>query len=700
MSGPKCDIQPLSFRGVHYDLARGNFDSFASLRQLARFSAGCGLNTLVLYMEDLWRWRGHPRISSPHAYAIRDVARFAEEIAALGIDFIPSLTTLGHSRHILEKPGYRRLAFPGSGGDFNVFHPGVDRLFGDLLDELLPHFRSPYVFLNGDEMRLSRLDARARCAARKGGLGTLHGHAMGRLARMALARGKRPIVWHDLFFHYPGSLRFLPRETILAYWYYDLDDAFPAVPFLCRKGFDVIACPGVVPSPHWPADLARALPNIEGQTREAARWGDPGDGRPGRCLGTLLTIWEDADWKSSALAIHTAGKLAGNPSLSGRTILRSFGREAFGVCRPGLGRACVEGPRLAELVVARREAGERAASCSRVVVQVESAARVFRGGRPVINRPVFAHLARLAGRMAKRVRRSPSRGPPSAAPASPLLCLSVVDSCALGCRLVEGRTAHGHRFVVLTNGLLAVTVLPEFGGAMIEWVLLGARPLNFLSSSYARWAEGNPPRPSDPGLGCPWATNRIGGWRETIYFNTRLNPSTLWGRPFSVRKVRQTRDLLVVEFRGRNEVADVRRTVTLHSGRATLGVGIVAANRLGPCALALQVNALHAFPGVPASRVEVEQPKGRGSRRHVLPAHDGTKTFLPSSNRLRVRPMGGGPSIGLRWHRGQVRRVLTDATPDLFTLEPFTPARFCERGDEVRLDLEYALRYESNRLLA
>ena len=146
---------PQPFRGLHYDMARGNYESYATLRRIVRLCADLGLNELILYMEDLWRYKKHPTLSNAASYDPAEMGALAEYAAERGVDFIPSLTTLGHSIHILNKPKYAHLAFPGQPLEFDVLNPGVYDLFNDLFDEVLPHFSSPW---------LSRLPQRRRDA--------------------------------------------------------------------------------------------------------------------------------------------------------------------------------------------------------------------------------------------------------------------------------------------------------------------------------------------------------------------------------------------------------------------------------------------------------------------------------------------------------------------------------------------------------
>ena len=95
-------------------------------------------------------------------------------------------------------------------------------------------------------MHLNHLTDEARALAKKKSLGYLFGTALGKFCRMALDRGKRPIVWHDILLHHADALDYLPKETVIAYWFYDCQPTYPAFPYFCSRGFDVLGCPGVM----------------------------------------------------------------------------------------------------------------------------------------------------------------------------------------------------------------------------------------------------------------------------------------------------------------------------------------------------------------------------------------------------------------------------------------------------------------------
>jgi hypothetical protein len=61
------DWPSLAYRGVQYDISRGQMPTLATLKGLAHPLGEAKANILELYMEDLFKWRSHPDIPPPEA---------------------------------------------------------------------------------------------------------------------------------------------------------------------------------------------------------------------------------------------------------------------------------------------------------------------------------------------------------------------------------------------------------------------------------------------------------------------------------------------------------------------------------------------------------------------------------------------------------------------------------------------------------
>ncbi|MHB9024698.1 MAG: family 20 glycosylhydrolase [Armatimonadota bacterium] len=683
------------FCGLLYELTRGNHQTLPALRRFIRVLAECDVRQLVLYMEDLWQYEKHPQLSNPRAYRLVDMEQLAEDGARHGVELIPSLTTLGHSHHILTKPDYRHLAFPGDRADFDVLNPAVFDLFNDLFDEVLPHFTSPYVFLNGDEVNYTALHDAAKAVAVREGVGALYGTGMGKLTRMILERGRRPIIWHDMLLYHPEAMAYLPKETIIAYWFYDSQPAFPAIEFFCNHGFDVLAAPGLVRYREIP-DYARALPNIHGQVRAARACMEKPAEDAGRCLGALTTVWAESPWQGAVLAAYATGRWMADPELSEEKLLGEFARDLFGMDDPGFAPAWREATRaFGPLFTLKGIAAQPLAKQEKELVKAHTAQRQqqvmvqtdrMRQAAPARNRDIYRRIARLADNMAHY---RPWKAAPPAA--QTLYIPEALDADRQGCRLLKTRTRYHHDLLIVSNGSLAVAVLPEFGATMIEWVLFDQPTHSWVTSWYDRWAAAQPRVPGGPGLWSPWGNGGIGGWREMIFFNARHAGSTLWGRPFATEVLTRTDEEVALAFYGANEVTELRRVIRLRRGQPALEIEMTAINRYGDAVLAFQPNPVHLLPDTPTALLEVVEGDERTSeitRRSILD-HDGTRLCTPRGTLVRIESPITGSFLEMRFRRDEVSQVLMDGWTDIFTLEPLGFQRASGKGEGIQLNLEY-----------
>ncbi len=683
--------RPQLFRGLLYDVVQGRtYDPIRSLYPLVSFASECGLNELVLYLDQMYSLKSHPALAYEYSYKMDELVELADFARSLGVGMMPSITTLGHSGAKLSRPGYSHLAFP-RGGDFDVFNPDVYRLFEGIFDEVLPLFPSRYAFINGDETSYCRLSPRAEEEARIKGLGHLYGTAMGRLARMIIERGRRPIIWHDMLLHHPESIEYIPRRTVIAYWYYDVQE-HPAVEYFCGLGFDVIGCPGILGDPAVPA-LARGMPNIRLMAQAVSRNSGCADGK-GRALGTMLTVWCGIPWTSALPAIYAAGRWTHNPEIPQEEIERQFPERVFGAGCPMMAHAVSAASAEARRTALVKEAMEAAGGGASQALSAELGRReallndhVSRiiGEKVERNRELYDAVCAFAGRLLK-IKPSPhqNRNLPRE-----LYCAKLAGSAAKGCTYYRGRTEFGHDLVIISNGVVAVALLPDFAAAMIEWTILGEKPWSALMTKYEEWASRERRIPGYVGLGSPWGAAGILGWRETVFFNSRLNPCTLWGRPFDVSVERNDAGRIEVSCAGRNETAEIRRTVCLNEGENAIHLE----SSLIPLRdgwFAIRPNCAHSIPDTPIPLLLLEGDTASAGRERSLIDTD-TLHLRPDSGRLRVCSPLNNHSLGVEFKPDEVDGFLTDFGNDLFTVEPLGRISRHDGRRPISLTLKYTL---------
>lgn len=152
------DWPSLEYRGVQYDVSRGQMPTIDTLKRLSRVLREAKGNVLELYIEDMFKWRSHPDIAPSEAISPEEArSLFDDANAHCGVEVQPVLQVLGHFDRIGSKPAYKRLMVPvPSGGTaghawtttVDVRKPEAVALVTDLLNEICEAF--PGKFVNVD----------------------------------------------------------------------------------------------------------------------------------------------------------------------------------------------------------------------------------------------------------------------------------------------------------------------------------------------------------------------------------------------------------------------------------------------------------------------------------------------------------------------------------------------------------------------
>ncbi len=270
---PKGSRFPL--RGFMYDTSRGSMIyTPAWWKERLPLFQSLGYNAVLLYFENHLRYASRPEFAPPGSWTVPELVSVQEHYAAGGIDLIPAQTTFGHCPGILNHPAYKHLAEAGSDGyQFCPAHPETYEVLGDILSELATASRSPYLSINADESAYLGLCPRCQKAFKGQSKGEIFHRHIRRLHDIVSSCGKRMMMWDDMLWTYPESVKGLPRDIIMLDWHYSLHRRYPSVPAWRAQGFDVVACPGMaqVENAFWLAD----------------------QGAEDGAFGLINTLWED-----------------------------------------------------------------------------------------------------------------------------------------------------------------------------------------------------------------------------------------------------------------------------------------------------------------------------------------------------------------------------------------------------------------------
>lgn len=228
------DYPRFGYRGVMIDASR-HFWTVEELKRIVGAVSLFKLNVLHLHLSDNQGWRlwleRHPEVAeqgtyyydfpemSGKFYSHADLKELVAYAAARGVEIIPEIDMPGHCLALLAS--HPELSCRG--GEFepypdereqkdrrrlgeNMICVGNEAVYdfvGDVLDELVSVFPSPYIHMGGDEVSTHVWETCPKCQAlyRREGLreqSELQDYFTRRLGRMVADRGRVMIGWEEI----------------------------------------------------------------------------------------------------------------------------------------------------------------------------------------------------------------------------------------------------------------------------------------------------------------------------------------------------------------------------------------------------------------------------------------------------------------------------------------------------------------------
>ncbi len=252
---PRCRIRDwprLAYRGIQKDLAREVGYRPAYWARLLERLAYLKINRLYLYLEAAFQYPSCPWAATPEPMTPEDARRLVAQAAALGIEVIPIVNTLGHMEKFLTHPRLKGLAEEGTDYAVCPTHPQTRPFILGLLKDLAEVFPAGDLHIGEDESH--RVGTCPRCR-KLGSEGELLGEHVRWLIEEVKRLGKTPMLYGDRFLHpdeWPladacfasspqqgrEALARLPREAIIADWHYTAPYA-DTVRYFREQGFRV-----------------------------------------------------------------------------------------------------------------------------------------------------------------------------------------------------------------------------------------------------------------------------------------------------------------------------------------------------------------------------------------------------------------------------------------------------------------------------
>ncbi len=233
------------------DMSRNAVYNIKTAKQMIRYLALMGYNSMMLYTEDTFELPGHPYFGHMRGrFTTAELKELDDYAYAFGIELIPCVQTLAHLTTALRWP-----EFSGYKDTSDILMVGDERTYAfveDTVKQCVSCFRSRRIHIGMDEAHmLGRGDYLLRNGYRKASdimLEHLH-----KVLEICKKYDCKPMMWSDMFFRmafdgaYYKKEGEIPAEVVakyptdveLVYWdYYNGDDETLNHMFECHKKFN------------------------------------------------------------------------------------------------------------------------------------------------------------------------------------------------------------------------------------------------------------------------------------------------------------------------------------------------------------------------------------------------------------------------------------------------------------------------------
>ena len=323
------DAPAMAVRAAMVDISRTNVLKVEYIEGLIDRLVVLRCNMLLVYFEERFTLRRHPKLAHPMGFTLEDMDRLGRYARARGVDLVPAMATFGHCQGYLRESSYRKLADGDQIYQFNPLHPGTRELIADLLTDWASIAHSRYVHLGFDEAPYYGNLPETRDFIAAHGIERFMADHLVFMHDLLAAKGLRAMVWGDMLKEHPGILELIPNDVIVVEWNYGAigERDQRAIRTLRERGFDVLVAPAASRSAQYGfptyAQIAENIPDyLDLGVREGAlgtiicQWeGLPRFTRlsePGFALGCRLA-WEGRDMKSPAKRRAAYAQMCGRP---------------------------------------------------------------------------------------------------------------------------------------------------------------------------------------------------------------------------------------------------------------------------------------------------------------------------------------------------------------------------------------------------
>lgn len=304
-------------------------DTLAEFEFLLPWLAKWGYNTLHWHFADDEGCRlvlpSHPELASRGALTAAQMRQLIEQAKQLGIEVLPELESLGHTRFITRHKQFHGLGSSPKSG-FNALDPDNEAIYPllkDLLADVAEIFSAKVLHVGLDEVNFKSLPGREKITPEQAA-DLFARHAV-RVHDIVRGLGKRPAMWGDHLLHSSKTRAVIGKDVLIFDWHYEPQVIPDSLDLLTREGLEVWACPATM---CW---LARVVPNRGTFTNVRRMTAYAMQRRRQRVTGMVNTVWCPYRYLPGAMdyAIAWAGHLFGDEE-EDRDFGRRFAADFYG----------------------------------------------------------------------------------------------------------------------------------------------------------------------------------------------------------------------------------------------------------------------------------------------------------------------------------------------------------------------------------
>ena len=286
------------------------------------------------------------------AFTPEEMRELVSQARELGIEVMPEIESLGHTRFITDNPRYRELAEPVPKGGFNAVcphHPQTRRILEDILADTAEIFDHPVIHVGLDEVRFGDCPrcreasglrrAEGASAPQAGGASSeaLFAYHARWVHDVVRSLGRRPAMWGDHILKSEEIARAVERDVLVYDWHYDPRVDPSSMESLTSAGFEVIEAPASV---CWRSRLGPTGENVANLRHSAAeslafRSSAEAAGEKG-LSGVVNTVW--VPWRFLSGMVDPAIAFAGHLLVSGEessSFAQEFAESFYGLRKGG-----------------------------------------------------------------------------------------------------------------------------------------------------------------------------------------------------------------------------------------------------------------------------------------------------------------------------------------------------------------------------